>query len=114
MSHTKLGCVTQNVGVTYARFFCVFFYSYQSLSFFLDKKNNHFYYYFPTNRQLLKTTAGNRNKSPSMPQRPSSVAGINSPDEKGKVTKARCKSAQPMNRGHQQTASEEKKGLISA
>ncbi|XP_078363568.1 serine/threonine-protein kinase Nek1-like isoform X2 [Oculina patagonica] len=64
-------------------------------------------------KQLLKTTAGNRNKSPSMPQRPSSAAGIKSPDENGKMTKARCKSAQPMNRGHQQTASEEKKEIDS-
>ncbi|XP_020631009.1 serine/threonine-protein kinase Nek1-like [Orbicella faveolata] len=60
-------------------------------------------------KQLLKTVAGNRNKSPSVPQRPSSAEGMKSPDANGKVTKARCKSAQPMNRAHQQIPSEEKK-----
>ncbi|KAJ7380843.1 hypothetical protein OS493_007233 [Desmophyllum pertusum] len=60
-------------------------------------------------KQLLKTAAGNRNKSPSMHQRPSSAAGIKSPDENGKVTKARCKSAQPMNRGNQQIPLQENK-----
>jgi len=34
---------------------------------------------------------------------------MKSPDANGKVTKARCKSAQPMNRAHQQIPSEEKK-----
>jgi len=58
--------------------------------------------------------AGNRNKSPSVPQRPSSAEGMKSPDANGKVTKARCKSAQPMNRAHQQIPSEEKKGLTLA
>lgn len=46
-----------------------------------------------------------------MPQRPSSAGGMKSLDANGKVTKARCKSAQPMNRGTQQIQAGEKKGL---
>lgn len=60
-------------------------------------------------KQLLKTGTGIKNKSPSMPQRPSSAGGMKSLDANGKVTKARCKSAQPMNRGTQQIQAGEKK-----
>lgn len=59
-------------------------------------------------KQLLKTAAGSRNKSPSMPQRPSSAAGIKSPDENRRLTKVRCKSAQPINREHQPIPTEQK------
>ena len=69
---------------------------------------------FPSLRQLLKTATGSRNKSPSMPERPSSAGGMKSLDANGKVTKTRCKSAQPMNRAHRQTLAEEKKGLLLA
>lgn len=62
-------------------------------------------------RQLLKTAAGSRNKSPSMPQRPLSAAGIKSPDENRRLTKVRCKSAQPINREHQPIPTEQKKGM---
>lgn len=53
-------------------------------------------------RHLLKTAAGNKNKSPSMLQRPSSASGIKFPDENGRAARVRCKSAQPMKREQQQ------------
>ena len=64
----------------------------------------------PPLRQLLKTTGGSRNKSPSSHQRPSSASGIKSPDENGRMLRVRCKSAQPMNRRQQQVTAQEKKG----
>ena len=60
-------------------------------------------------RQLLKTTVGNGNKSP---HRPLSAGGIKSPDENSGTARVRCKSAQPMNRGQQQVAEDEKKGEV--
>lgn len=62
-------------------------------------------------KQLLKTTGGSRNKSPSSHQRPSSASGIKSPDENGRMVRVRCKSAQPMNRRQQQVAVQEKKDV---
>ncbi|XP_022801682.1 serine/threonine-protein kinase Nek1-like, partial [Stylophora pistillata] len=62
-------------------------------------------------KQLLKTPAGSSNTSPSMPQRPSSATGIKSPDVNRKLTKLRCKSAQPMDRWLQPIPTEEKKGI---
>lgn len=69
---------------------------------------------FPPLRQLLKTTGGSRNKSPSSHQRPSSASGVRSPDENGRMLRVRCKSAQPMNRGQQQVPIQEKKGYTRA
>ena len=65
----------------------------------------------PSLRKPLQTATGSRNKSPSMRQRPSSAGGMKFPDSNGKVTKPRCKSAQPMNRARQQMPTEEKRGL---
>lgn len=62
-------------------------------------------------KQLLKTPAGSSNTSPSMPQRPSSATGIKSPDVNRKLTKVRCKSAQPMHRRLQPIPTEEKKDV---
>lgn len=46
-----------------------------------------------------------------MPQRPSSATGIKSPDVNRKLTKVRCKSAQPMHRRLQPIPTEEKKDV---
>ncbi|CAH3161385.1 unnamed protein product [Porites lobata] len=62
-------------------------------------------------KQLLKTTGGSRNKSPSSHQRPSSASVIKSLDKKGRMLRGRCKSAQPMNRRQQQVIVQEKKDV---
>ena len=64
----------------------------------------------PPLRQLLKTTGGSRNKSPSSHQRPSSASVKKSPDKIGRMLRGRCKSAQPMNRRQQLVIVQEKKG----